>query len=120
MVLALGVAHSQQAAQAQREVTDMTNELLRKNADTLKMAAVETAKESERGIVDIETLKHTNESLISTLDEVLRIQQEGRQKRRESGAGNGPYRKRAKAKAVRNQRLRKASILLTRISMELL
>lgn len=84
MVLALGVAHSQQAAQAQREVTDMTNELLRKNADTLKMAAVETAKESERGIVDIETLKHTNESLISTLDEVLRIQQEGRQKRREA------------------------------------
>ena len=74
----------QQAAQAQREVTDMTNELLRKNADTLKMAAVETAKESERGIVDIETLKHTNESLISTLDEVLRIQQEGRQKRREA------------------------------------
>ena len=62
----------------------MTNELLRKNADTLKMAAVETAKESERGIVDIETLKHTNESLISTLDEVLRIQQEGRQKRREA------------------------------------
>lgn len=84
MVLALGVAHSQQAAQAQREVTDMTNELLRKNADTLKMAAVETAKESERGIVDIETLKHTNERLISTLDEVLRIQQEGRQKRREA------------------------------------
>lgn len=65
-------------------MTDMTNELLRKNADTLKMAAVETAKESERGIVDIETLKHTNESLISTLDEVLRIQQEGRQKRREA------------------------------------
>ena len=62
----------------------MTNELLRKNADTLKMASVETAKESERGIVDIETLKHTNESLISTLDEVLRIQQEGRQKRREA------------------------------------
>lgn len=84
MVLALGVAHSQQAAQAQREVTDMTNELLRKNADTLKMASVETAKESERGIVDIETLQHTNESLISTLDEVLRIQQEGRQKRREA------------------------------------
>lgn len=84
MVLALGVAHSQQAAQAQRQVTDMTNELLRKNADTLKMATVETAKESERGIVDIETLKHTNESLISTLDEVFRIQQEGRQKRREA------------------------------------
>lgn len=84
MVLALGVAHSQQAAQAQRKVTDMTNELLRKNADTLKMATVETAKESERGIVDIETLKHTNESLIATLDEVFHIQQEGRQKRRDA------------------------------------
>lgn len=86
MVLALGVAHSGQAAKAQREVTDMTNELLRKNAATLKMATVETAKESERGIVDIETLKITNESLISTLDEVLRIQEEGRQKRREAEA----------------------------------
>ena len=73
MVLALGITHSQQAAQAQHEVTDMTNELLRKNATTLKMATVETAKESERGIVDIETLrKVTNESLITTLDEVLR------------------------------------------------
>ncbi|MDF2869907.1 MAG: toxic anion resistance family protein [Anaerocolumna sp.] len=83
MVLALGVAHSTQAAKAQREVTDMTNELLRKNAETLKMATIETAKESERGIVDIETLRTTNESLISTLDEVLRIQTEGRQKRKE-------------------------------------
>lgn len=82
MVLALGVAHSQQAAEAQREVTDMTNALLKKNADTLKMATIETAKESERGIVDMETLRHTNESLISTLDEVLRIQEEGRQNRR--------------------------------------
>lgn len=82
MVLALGVAHSQQAAEAQRQVTDMTNELLRKNAETLKMATVETAKESERGIVDMETLKHTNETLISTLDEVVRIQEEGREKRR--------------------------------------
>ncbi len=81
MVLALGVAHSQQAASAQREVTNMTNELLRKNAETLKMATIETAKESERGIVDIETLKKTNENLISTLDEVMRIQTEGRQKR---------------------------------------
>lgn len=81
MVLALGVAHSQQAANAQREVTNMTNELLRKNAETLKMATIETAKESERGIVDIETLKKTNENLISTLDEVMRIQTEGRQKR---------------------------------------
>lgn len=84
MVLALGVTHSQQAAQAQREVTDMTNELLRKNASTLKMATIETAKESERGIIDIETLRTTNESLISTLDEVMRIQQEGRDRRREA------------------------------------
>lgn len=82
MVLALGVQHSQQAAAAQRAVTDMTNELLRKNAETLKMATIETAKESERGIVDVETLKATNESLIATLDEVARIQEEGRQKRR--------------------------------------
>ncbi|MDF2589262.1 MAG: hypothetical protein K0S41_3103 [Anaerocolumna sp.] len=84
MVLALGVTHSGQAAKAQREVTDMTNELLRKNAETLKLATIETAKESERGIVDIETLRITNESLISTLDEVLRIQTEGRQKRKEA------------------------------------
>lgn len=84
MVLALGVVHSGQAAAAQREVTDMTNELLKKNAATLKMATIETAKESERGIVDIDTLKMTNESLISTLDEVMRIQTEGRQKRQEA------------------------------------
>lgn len=86
MVLALGVEHSTQAAEAQRRVTDMTNELLRKNAEKLKMATVETAKESERGIVDMETLKATNESLISTLDEVMNIQREGRQKRREAEA----------------------------------
>lgn len=84
MVLALGVTHSSQAAKAQKEVTDMTNELLRKNAETLKMATIETAKESERGVVDIETLRITNESLISTLDEVMRIQIEGRQKRKEA------------------------------------
>lgn len=84
MVLALGVTHSTQAAKAQREVTNMTNELLKKNAETLKMATIETAKESERGVVDIETLRTTNESLISTLDEVLRIQMEGRQKRQEA------------------------------------
>ena len=84
MVLALGVAHSTQAAKAQREVTNMTNELLKKNADTLKMATIETAKESERGIVDIETLKATNQSLISTLDEVMNIQEEGRRKRQEA------------------------------------
>ena len=81
MVLALGIAHSQQAAAAQRQVTDMTNELLRKNSQALKMATVETARESERGIVDIETLRETNQNLISTLDEVIQIQQEGRQKR---------------------------------------
>lgn len=86
MALALGIAHSTEAAKAQRAVTDMTNELLRKNADTLKMATLETAKESERGIVDMETLKHTNESLIQTLDEVLRIQKEGHQKRQEAEA----------------------------------
>lgn len=84
MVLALGVTHSGQAAKAQREVTDMTNELLRKNAEILKIATIDTAKESERGIVDIETLRITNESLISTLDEVMRIQVEGRQKRKEA------------------------------------
>lgn len=86
MVLALGVEHSSQAAAAQRQVTDMTNELLRKNAEKLKMATVDTARESERGIVDMETLKATNESLISTLDEVMNIQKEGRQKRQEAEA----------------------------------
>ena len=84
MVLALGVEHSARAAQVQREVTDMTNELLRKNAQKLQMAAVESARESERGIVEIETLKHTNETLIATLDEVMKIQKEGRQKRAEA------------------------------------
>ncbi len=81
MVLALGIANSQQAAQSQRQVTDMTNELLKKNAATLKMATIDTAKESERGIVDIETLASTNQSLISTLEEVTKIQEEGRQRR---------------------------------------
>ena len=84
MVLALGVEHSSQAAAAQREVTDMTNELLKKNAEKLKLATVETAKESERGIVDIETLQQTNASLISTFDEVMQIQEEGRKKRLEA------------------------------------
>ena len=84
MVLALGIQHSSQAAEAQREVTDMTNELLRKNAEKLKMATIETAKEAERGIVDIETLEATNASLIETFDEVLRIQTEGREKRKEA------------------------------------
>ncbi len=86
MVLALGINHSTQAAIAQREVTDMTNELLKKNAETLKLATVETAKETERGIVDIETLKSTNQTLISTFDEVIKIQDEGRKKRRDAEA----------------------------------
>ena len=86
MVLAIGVENYSRAAKAQREVNDMTNELLRKNAEKLKLATVETAKESERGIVDIETLKATNESLISTLDEVMKIQQEGKEKRRTAEA----------------------------------
>ena len=82
MVLALGIEHSSQAAKAQREVTDMTNQLLLKNAEVLKTASIESAKESERGIVDLETLKNTNRSLIATFDEVLKIQSEGREKRR--------------------------------------
>lgn len=89
MVLALGLSHSLDAMEAQRKVTDLTNDLLKKNADALKTATVETAKESERGIVEIETLQHTNESLISTLDEVMRIQEEGRQKRRDAEAELG-------------------------------
>ncbi|MBE5949394.1 MAG: toxic anion resistance protein [Lachnospiraceae bacterium] len=84
MVLALGVSHSAQAAEAQQEVTNMTNELLKKNAATLKMATIETAKETERGIVDIETLKTTNQALISTFDEVIKIQSDGRKKRAEA------------------------------------
>ncbi len=82
MVLSLGLAHSQQAMQAQRDVTNLTNELLRKNADTLKMGSIEIAKESERGVVDLETLQHTNQSLIETLEEVRTIQEDGYQKRR--------------------------------------
>ncbi len=84
MVIALGVAHSEQAAKVQREVSDLTNEMLKKNAERLKTASVNVAKESERGIVDIETLQTTNEQLISTLDEVLQIQREGRQRRQEA------------------------------------
>ncbi|MBR4537524.1 MAG: toxic anion resistance protein [Clostridia bacterium] len=84
MVLALGLHHSQQAMQAQKAVTDMTNELLKKNAETLKMGTIETAKESERGIIDLETLVQTNQSLIDTINEVSRIQAEGRQKRAEA------------------------------------
>lgn len=86
MVIALGIHHSTEAAKAQRQVTDMTNELLKKNAENLKMATIETARESERGIVDMETLKHTNMTLISTLDEVMKIQEDGRQKRKAAEA----------------------------------
>ena len=86
MLLGLGLQHSQQAMQAQREVTNMTNELLKKNAETLKMGSIDIAKESERGIVDIETLKETNQSLIDTLTEVKTIQDEGAQKRRAAEA----------------------------------
>lgn len=82
MVIAIGLNHSTEAARAQKEVTDMTNALLKKNAETLKTATIETARESERGIVDIETLTATNKTLISTLDEVLKIQEDGRAKRR--------------------------------------
>lgn len=82
MVLALGMEHSTQAAKVQREVSDLTNELLKKNAETLKTASIEVAKESERSIVDLETLKKTNASLISTLDEVMKIQEQGKEKRR--------------------------------------
>ena len=81
MVIAIGLSHSTEAAKAQREVTDMTNTLLKKNAETLKVATIETAKENERGIVDIETLTATNQTLISTLDEVMKIQEDGRAKR---------------------------------------
>ena len=89
MVLALGLEHGRQATAAQAAVTDMTNDLLRKNADTLKMGAIETAKEAERSVVSIETLQHTNQQLISTLDEVMKIQTEGAQKRKEAEAELG-------------------------------
>lgn len=89
MVLAMGMFHSQKAMEAQREVTDMTNELLKKNADMLKTGTIETARESERGIVDLETLQHTNQRLIETLDEVLKIQNDGRAKRQQAEAELG-------------------------------
>ena len=84
MVLALGMENSRQATAAQSAVTNMTNELLKKNADMLKMGTIETAKEAEKSVVSIETLQHTNQQLISTLDEVLNIQREGAQKRKEA------------------------------------
>ena len=104
MVLALGIAHSTQAAQAQRQVSDVTNELLRKNAETLHMASAETAKESERGIVDLETLKQTNAELIQTLDDVMRIQKEGRAKRQAAEAEMARMENDLKAKLLEIQR----------------
>ena len=89
MVLALGLEHGRQATAAQTAVTDMTNDLLKKNADLLKMGTVETAREAERSVVSIETLQHTNQQLISTLDEVMKIQTEGAQKRKEAEAELG-------------------------------
>ena len=89
MVIAIGLSHSTEAAKAQREVTDMTNALLKKNAETLKIATIETAKETQRGIVDIETLTATNQTLISTLDEVMKIQEDGRAKRKSAEAELG-------------------------------
>lgn len=86
MVLALGIAHSTEAAQAQRQVNDVTNALLKANAEKLHMASVETAKEAERGIVDIETLKKTNSDLIQTLDDVVKIQADGRAQRQAAEA----------------------------------
>lgn len=100
MVLAMGLAHSAEAVKAQREVTDMTNQLLRKNAETLKMSTIETARESERGIVDMETLKNTNQSLITTLDEVIKIQEEGRTKRRSAEQELGKLEGELKAKLL--------------------
>ena len=110
MVLALGIAHSTQAAQAQRQVSDVTNELLRKNAETLHMASAETAKESERGIVDLETLKQTNAELIQTLDDVMRST-EGRQSKA-SGcrSGDGADGKRSESKASWKSRVKKKGL----------
>ncbi len=100
MVLALGIAHSREATAAQSAVTEMTNSLLKKNSETLKMATIETAKEAERSIVDIETLKSTNENLINTLDEVMRIQTEGKQKRKEAEVELGRIEGELKAKLM--------------------
>lgn len=100
MVLALGMEHNRQATAAQNEVTEMTNQLLRQNADALKMGTIATAKEAERSIVDIETLQHTNEQLISTLDEVLTIQKEGSAKRKSAEAELGRIEGELKAKLM--------------------
>ena len=110
MVIAMGIEHSTQAAKAQREVTDMTNELLKKNAEQLHTATVETAKESERGIVDIETLRHTNEQLIQTLDDVLTIQNEGREKRRAAEAELASIEDQLKAKLLEASRAQNSTV----------
>ena len=89
MVLALGLEHGRQATAAQSAVTNMTNQLLQKNADMLKMGTIDAAREAEKSIVDIQTLQHTNNQLISTLDEVMKIQTEGSQKRKEAEAELG-------------------------------
>ena len=100
MVLALGLEHSRQATAAQSAVTEVTNDLLKKNADMLKMGTVETAREAERSIVDIETLQHTNQQLISTLDEVIQIQKDGAQKRKEAEVELGRIEGELKAKLL--------------------
>ena len=104
MVLALGMAHSQQAIAAQEQVDEITNALLRKNADTLKTATLATARAAEKGIVDIETIKYTNDSLISTLDEMLNIQAEGEAKRRQAEAELGRIENDLKAKLLETRR----------------
>ena len=100
MVIALGIEHSQQALQAGKAVTDMTNELLKKNSEALKQATIEVTKESERGIVDIETLTKTNEDLITTLDEIQTIQKEGREKRKAAEAELGRIENELKQKLI--------------------
>jgi uncharacterized protein YaaN involved in tellurite resistance len=84
MIITLGLAHSKEAVEAQNAVTNTTNELLKKNAEMLHQTSVDIAKENERGIVDLETLQHTNNELINTLDDIMKIQQDGRTKRREA------------------------------------
>jgi uncharacterized protein YaaN involved in tellurite resistance len=101
MVIALGIQHSTEAAAAQHAVTQVTNELLKKNAEKLKQATIETAKEAERGIVDMETLKTTNATLISTLDEVLKIQSEGKTKRAQAEAEMAKMEEELKQKLLR-------------------
>lgn len=104
MVIALGLEHSRQATMAQREVTEITNSMLKKNADLLKSSTIETAKEAERSIIDIETLQHTNQQLISTLDEVMKIQTDGAAKRKAAEAELGRIEGELKAKLLELRR----------------